>query len=333
MTPRAVVDHLLASRARTPVCATATASAAANIALAKYWGKRDDALRLPLTDSLSVSLGHLGTTTTLTPRDGADEIYLNGALVPPTEGFARRLSAFLDLFRAPAAAGHGLRVDTTNRIPTAAGLASSASGFAALVLALDQLHGWDLPLAARSILARLGSGSACRSVAPGFLWWHAGTRADGMDSAAEPLADTWPALRLGVLVASAAPKAIGSGVAMDATRQTSPLYAGWPAIVARDLAELRAAITARDLPRLGAAAERNALAMHATMLGAATPTLYWLPETVAMLRTIWSLRAAGLPLYATLDAGPNVKLLFTADATAAVQAAFPAVQVVVPFPA
>lgn len=329
-TKRDVVKAVLGNRAFRPA-GEATAFAPSNIALCKYWGKRDEELNLPVTPSLSLSLGKLGSRATFRLNAERDGVTLNGQDMENTHPFARRLFSFLDLFRPDRNAF--FTVTAENTIPTAAGFASSASGFAAVVLALDRLFGWGLDRKSLSILARLGSGSACRSVHSGFVEWRAGQSADGMDSYAEPLEATWPDLRMGVLVISAAEKAIASREAMRRCVETSPLYAAWPAKVEKDLAEVKAAIRGRDVDRLGQAAESNALAMHATMLAAWPAILYWTPETVHTIHRVHALRLKGVPVYLTMDAGPNVKLLFERSREEEIVGAFPNVQVVAPFEA
>lgn len=328
MTKREVVDVLLKGRGGTPK-QEAHAFAPTNIALCKYWGKRDEELNLPINASLSLSLGSLGSEVTIAATRGADEVRLNGEDVPASAPFAARLFEFLDLFRVEP--GMRFKVDARNTIPTAAGFASSASGFAALVTALDALFGWGLDKTGLSILARLGSGSACRSVYNGFVEWKAGTRADGMDSCAEPIAETWPDIRMGLLIISGEMKKTGSRPGMKHTVETSPLYAGWPAQAARDLGELKRAIAEKDFERLGRTAEQNALAMHATMIGAWPPLIYWLPESVHMMRRVATLREEGLRVFFTMDAGPNIKLLFLKRDTGAIESAFPDVRIVAPF--
>ncbi len=318
-----IIRQLLAGRSREPG-AQGAAYAPANIALCKYWGKRDEELNLPVTSSLSLSLGSLGAHTEVSACDGPDRVQLDGRELPPDSPFAKRLSAYLDLFRE----NHGFDVRTESSVPVAAGLASSASGFAALVLALNDLYGWELDRTALSILARLGSGSACRSIFQGFVEWHAGSRPDGMDSYAEPLQAEWPDLRLGLLELSTAEKAVGSRAGMKNTVETSALYSAWPEKVADDLLDLHTAIKERDFERLGRAAESNALSMHATMFSAWPPLCYWLPESVHAMRAIWRLRNDGLPLYFTMDAGPNLKLLFLDADRARVASHFPAMRVV-----
>jgi diphosphomevalonate decarboxylase len=329
MTPREVIDALLAGRARVPG-AEARAYAPANIALVKYWGKRDAALNLPVTDSLSISLGGKGVHAQIRPSE-RDTLVINGAALDPAGKEARRMTAFLDLFRGPDCPGFAL--DTRSTVPVAAGLASSAAAFAAVVLALDRLFGWQLPPSALSQAARLGSGSACRSVFTGFVRWRAGQDPHGRDSHAEPAAPAWPEFRVGVLQLSVAAKKIGSRDGMNRTVAESPLYAAWPDTVAADLRAVEAALAARDFIRLGAAAERNALAMHGTMLGCSPPLLYFLPESVAAIHLVQDARAAGLSLYLTMDAGPNVKLLYLAPEESKVRALFPALESVDPWAA
>jgi diphosphomevalonate decarboxylase len=306
----------------------AKAFAPANIALVKYWGKRDEHLNLPRTSSLSVSLGTLGTHTALTPIADEDEIRLDNARIEPADPFAARIRAFLDVFRDPD--GPHFRVDTRNTIPTAAGLASSASGFAALTLALNHAAGWDLDARSLSMLARLGSGSACRSLYPGFVEWQAGNRDDGTDSYARPLDVEWPTFRIATLTVSDQPKPVGSRPAMAHTIATSALYQTWPAQADADLQAARIALRTSDFALLGQTAESNALAMHATMIAARPPVLYWLPESVARMQQVWALRRT-LPLYFTMDAGPNLKLLFLAHDEPAVRAHFPDARVIAPF--
>lgn len=328
LTKKDVVRRILEKKSSKPR-KQGSAFAPSNIALCKYWGKRDDTLNLPVTSSLSLSLGKLGSRVTLSLRNKSDLVELNGKRLDRHSSFARRVSAFLDLFRPDRKTF--FKVAAVNTIPTAAGFASSASGFAAMTLALNHLFGWKLDGRELSILSRLGSGSACRSVFNGFVEWRAGKRADGMDSRAWPLKSKWPDLRMGLVVVSDKAKPIASRAAMKRTRETSALYRSWPAKVALDLPRLKTAIRRRDFPMLGKVAESNALAMHATMFDSKPPVVYWLPGSVAAMKKIWKLREDGLNVYFTMDAGPNLKVLFLKKDTAAVKRTFPHLQVVVPF--
>lgn len=326
---RQVVQRILAGRA-SKALGTATAYAPANIALVKYWGKRNDALNLPVTGSLSISLGPLGSHVELAQGAGAaDAVWLNGQPLPADSSFVRRASAYLDLFRPTP--DFFFELKARNTVPTAAGFASSASGFAALAKGLNSLFGWGLGPRELSILARLGSGSAARSLDEGFVEWHAGTAADGMDSYAERLEAEWPELRVGALVLCAREKPVGSREGMKRSVETCEFYREWPGRVAQDLAALKAAIAQKDFAALGGVAEENALAMHALMAATRPPIVYLLPETVAAMHKIWAAREAGLPLWFTMDAGPNVKLLFEAQDEARVREVFPAVEIVAPF--
>jgi len=258
-----------------------------------------------------------------------DKVWLNGAEVLPETAFAKRAGEYFDLFRP--AADFRFELKARNTVPTAAGFASSASGFAALAKALDGLFGWGLGTRELSVLARLGSGSAARSLEEGFVEWRAGTDPDGMDSFAERLAAEWPELRVGAVVLCAEEKPVGSRAGMKRSVDTCEFYREWPGRVAADLADLKGAIERKDFAALGAAAEGNALAMHALMAATRPPIVYALPETVAAMRAVWAAREAGLALWFTMDAGPNVKLLFEAKDEARVREAFPGVEVVAPF--
>ncbi|HXT94827.1 MAG TPA: diphosphomevalonate decarboxylase [Polyangia bacterium] len=302
---------------------SATAVAGTNIALVKYWGKRDEALNLPATGSLSLTLDRLGTRTRVAfdGGDGArDRVTLDGA--PAAEKVAARVTAFLDRVRARAGIATRATVVTDNTVPTASGLASSASGFAALAVAAARAAGLELAPAELSILARLGSGSAARSIFGGFVEMARGSRADGTDAAARPLpeGDGWD-VRLVVAITAAGEKALGSTAAMRRTAETSPYYDAWVRGVDGDLAAARAALGARDLAALGAVAERSALRMHASALAADPPILYWNPATVAAMACVRALRAAGTPAFFTIDAGPHVKVLCAARDAEAIAAA------------
>ncbi|MEZ4367968.1 MAG: diphosphomevalonate decarboxylase [Kofleriaceae bacterium] len=293
----------------------ATARACANIALVKYWGKRDAALNLPAAGSLSLTLDGLVTTTTveLAPALADDEVTLDGR--PATAAEAERVSRFVDLVRAPAGRATRVRVTTGNDFPTASGLASSASGFAALALATTAAFEVTRSPAELSALARRGSGSAARSLDGGLVLMHAGARADGVDAFATalPAAPWQQALRMVIaVVAGGVAKTHGSRDAMEHCAATSPLYPAWIDQVPRDLDAALAAIAAGDVAALGALAEANALAMHATALAARPAIVYWLPATLAALAEVRRLRADGVPAWATMDAGPHVKVLTTA---------------------
>lgn len=307
---------------------TAQAFAPANIALIKYWGKRDKILNLPNTSSLSLSLGNRGTTTQVSQTEKQDVIILNQQHVNPESHFYQRLVNYLSYFRPhPTFYFH---IETQNTIPVAAGVASSSSGFAALVKALDIYFDWRLPLHQLSVLARLGSGSACRSLWDGFVLWHKGEEEDGLDSFAEPMTLTWPDLCVGLLMVDQSPKKYGSREAMNHTVETSPLYAYWPTVVEKDLASMVKAIQVRNFSAFGQILEGNACAMHATMLASRPAIIYHQPQTLALIDQIQRLREQGLSIFFSQDAGPNLKLFFLATDLKKVQKNFPTLEVVVP---
>ncbi len=323
------IIHQLTQNKQTNINTEGRAYAPVNIALIKYWGKRDNELNLPITDSLSVGLKSLGTHTRIAFCDKQDQIVLNGKLLAAEHPFAQRTSRYLDLFRTNL--NMGFIIDTKNDVPTGAGLASSASGYAALVLALNALFNWQLDKIQLSILARIGSGSASRSLWDGLVHWQAGARADGMDSHGIPLSQTLPNLRIGLLTLSAKTKPTSSRLGMKQTVEGLSLYPAWKPIVDTHLAQIIPAIDAADITQIGQISEHNALAMHATMMSSFPALCYWLPETLATLHKVWAAREEGLACWATLDAGPNVKLIFAKESQTEILTHFPELQIVRPF--
>ncbi|MDY0001163.1 MAG: diphosphomevalonate decarboxylase [Polyangia bacterium] len=303
----------------------ATAIAHPNIALVKYWGNRDDRLRLPAMGSISVTLAALSTRTRVS-FDGGDEdrLILNGQAA--SEEARQRTARLLDLVRGMAGARGGALVESVNDFPTAAGLASSASGFAALALAATRAAGLDLGPRELSILARQGSGSAARSVFGGYVEMHRGERSDGLDSFAEPLASE-SALPLEVLVAvtEEGPKERSSQDGMALGRASSPFWDAWVSGAEADVGRMRASILAGDLAQVGALAEESCLKMHAVMLSTRPALIYLREASVAVILRVRALRKEGLPAWITMDAGPQVKVLTSPDRSAEVVAAVEAV--------
>ncbi|MHB8874228.1 MAG: diphosphomevalonate decarboxylase [Myxococcaceae bacterium] len=290
----------------------ATAVAHPNIALVKYWGKRDDELILPHQSSLSVTLEPIKVTTTVEFGAPADAVEINGKTARGEE--LRRVVRVLDVLRRQGGQGPA-RVVSLGDFPAAAGLASSAAGFAALAVAARAAAGLAPDARQASLLARLGSGSACRSVQGGTCVWRRGERADGADSFAEQLfsREHWPELRLVVAVISRDEKEIGSRDGMRRTVQTSPYYPAWVTDAEREVPEAAELVRRKDLEGLGALAERNAWRMHATALGANPPLCYLKPATLALIDALPAERKRGLPVWFTLDAGPNPVLLTDAS--------------------
>ncbi|MGW4366486.1 diphosphomevalonate decarboxylase [Nocardia takedensis] len=300
---------------------SAVAIAHPNIALIKYWGKREESLHLPVTTSLSLTLSEFPTTTAVSVDPGlpADRVTVGGE--PAPAAFQERVVTFLALVRDLADAREHACVDTVNTVPTGAGLASSAAGFAALATAASAAYGLDLDRRALSRLARRGSGSAARSVFGGFaVWWcgegdgEAGDRSSFAEQIRAPLVD--PAMV--VAIVDGREKAHPSRDAMRRTVATSPFYDAWARSSARDLDSMRSALDAGDLAAVGEIAEANALGMHATMLGARPAVRYFAPGTIRVLDLVHEMRAGGLGAWFTMDAGPNVKILCDRRDSAAV---------------
>lgn len=294
----------------------ARAQAHPSLALVKYWGKRPGAPNLADTTSVALTLSGLTTTTEcrVGEPDRADTLQIDDQPVDPAA--ARPV---FDAIRSELGVA-SFHVRSHNDFPTAAGLASSASGYAALAGACyaaaraAEGHRWSDDDTERfaprlSELARLGSGSACRSVYGGFARWEAG------EQRAQPLfaSDHWPELRVLVAVVDRGAKSIGSRAAMQRTRDSSPYYRAWQETSQHDADLAVAAIAQRNLAALGPIVRSSYLKMFATMFAAAPPIVYWQPASVALIHAAEALRADGVPVWETMDAGPQVKLLTTEE--------------------
>ena len=290
----------------------ATAVAHPNIALVKYWGKADVAQNLPAVGSLSITLDGLTTTTTVRFREElAEDTFLLGGRQEPA--MARRVAACLEGLRAAAGSVLHAEVESDNDFPTSAGLASSASGFAALVVAADAALGGGLERAELAELARRASGSAARSLFGGFVELSlvdSGRRTETRQILAP---EAWP-LAVVVAVTDAGPKSVGSTAGMLLTERTSPYYAAWVGSSPADLAEARAAVARRDFEALAEVSESSCLKMHAVMLSARPGLVYWNGATVECLHRVRTLRTDGVPVFFTVDAGPQLKAVCLPEA-------------------
>jgi diphosphomevalonate decarboxylase len=302
----------------------AVAVAHPNVALIKYWGKRARAGNLPATGSLSLVLGGLATRTSVQfdPALSRDRVLLDGREDAETTA---RVSACLDELRREAGVSTRATVESRNDFPTGAGLASSASGFAALVTAGAGALGLHLKEQRLAEIARLGSGSAPRSLLGGVVLLTNRDETTVCEQVASP-AD-WP-LEIVVAVTTAGPKETSSRTGMALSEQTSPYYDAWVQTHGADLAAGLAAVRARDFRALAELAEHNCLKMHAVMLTTRPPLIYWTPATLACLHRVQELRRDGVPVFFTVDAGPQVKavcLPHVADDVAAALAGIPGV--------
>lgn len=298
----------------------ATAVAPANIAFIKYWGKRDEDLRLPLNSSISMNLSNCITTTTVEfSKDFShDEVVFLGALTNATQPSTRyqRVVKQLDLLRQRAGVRLFAKVATRNDFPIESGIASSAAGLAALTVAAVGALGLKLSEKELSILARLGSGSACRSIPDGFVQWQRGK--DSHSSFAQSLypADYWD-LRDSILVVSEERKKTGSTAGMERAR-TSPFFGRRLRDVADRLREAKRALAQKDIERLGAVIEEDCMSMHAVTITQKPPVVYWSGATVEIVKAVHAWRSEGVPVFFTIDAGPNVHLIYEAKEEAAV---------------
>ncbi|KAJ2337683.1 diphosphomevalonate decarboxylase [Coemansia sp. RSA 2681] len=314
----------------------ATVTAPVNIAVIKYWGKRDSALILPTNSSLSVTLSqdHLSTRTTIRALPGLakDRLWLNG--VEEDIGASKRLVNCITTARTLRAALErklaqdgqaaeplstwALHVCSENNFPTAAGLASSASGYAALVSALGALFGLQQSTSELSRVARVGSGSACRSMFGGFVAWQAGVAADGHDSLAVQVAGRqhWPSLQALVLVASDKKKAISSTAGMQTTVETSDLFAERVrAVVPARMEAMQRAIAERDFGAFAEITMRDSNQFHAVCLDTFPPIAYMNDVSRSIVSLVHAFNAARGRVAAayTFDAGPNAVIYALAD--------------------
>lgn len=290
---------------------TAICRAHTNIALIKYWGKKDTQLFLPMNSSLSLTLAAFYTDTRVffEPTAAGDTFILNGQL--QNEQATATVSRFIDLFRRETGDRTPVCVTSLNHVPTAAGLASSASAFAALAGSLAQLYRMSLSPLELSRYARQGSGSATRSVYGGFVMWQAGH--DHHSSHAVPIdAADWGVAMI-IITVNAQSKSISSREGMRRTVATSPFYDMWVQTAEQDIVAIRHAIAQRDLNAVGQIAEHNAMKMHATMLAAQPPFTYFEAQSVTAIHAVQKLREQGYCCYVTMDAGPNVKVLCPKD--------------------
>lgn len=293
-----------------------------NVALVKYWGKQLGGGNRPATPSLSVTLSGICTTTRIEAA-ATDRLRLNGKEVEEAK-VARFLAELREAFHIPK-----LAITTDNDFPTGAGLASSASGFAALVTATNAAFDLGLDATQRSAWARRGSASAARSIFGGFV---ALKERDG-DWVADTIADAahWP-LAVSVGVASTRAKEVGSTEGMERARATSPFYDAWTTSTNDDFDAALRAVQARDFDALAQVAEHSSMKLHALTLTSRPPIVYWAPATVAALHALRQLRNAGTGVFASIDAGPQVKAFSApddADEVAAVLAQVPGIERVI----
>ncbi|RMH19118.1 MAG: diphosphomevalonate decarboxylase [Acidobacteria bacterium] len=291
----------------------ATVTAPSNIAFIKYWGARNLKRAVPVNRSISMTLRTCVSRCTAAwlPDRGKHVIELRnarGVLAPAPPAFAERIRSHLNFLRRWAGVGGHFHIATENSFPAAAGIASSASGFAALTLAVVTALDRRLSLEELSSLARLsGSGSAARSVAGGFVEWPVGFSDDACHARVLAPAKHWPLANV-IAVVSSGPKGTSS---LDGHRRarTSPYFRTRQRRLPARLEAVREAIAGRDFEQLGTVIEAEAVDLHCIAMTSVPPIFYWQPATLVVLETVRALRAEGVPAYATMDAGPNVHVI------------------------
>ncbi len=293
----------------------ATAIAQPNIALVKYWGKRDLKKNLPAVGSISVTLSDLETemSVSLHAQQRHDSLSING---DNSDAMLPRVSKALDAIigkKRPRAT-----VASRSNFPIAAGLASSASAFAALAVAAANASGQSLSVEALSRHAGHASGSAARSLFGGFV--ELKNSADSINVSQLCAAEEWP-LRVVVAITELGPKAVGSSEAMEISRKTSPFYDDWVARQEDDLDVARCAIESRDFDSLAAVSEHSCLKMHSVMWASRPPLVYWNASTMRCMQTVRALQDKGIKVFFTIDAGPQLKAVCESDHVDIVQEA------------
>lgn len=282
----------------------ATARANANIAFIKYWGNADNTLRLPSNGSLSMNLNGVFTRTTVTWDSdlSADTLTLNGQ--PAAEGALARVAEHLEFIRERLNLGDYARVDSENNFPMGAGIASSAAAFAALTIAAVAAAGAELSERELSTIARLGSGSASRSVPTGFVEWHKGNSHETSFSESFAIPEHWGLVDV-IAITSEAHKEVGSRVG-HTSAMTSDLQLARVAGAEERVEKCRSAIMSRDFAAFADVVEYDSNLMHAVMMTSRPPLFYWQPASLIVMDAVRRWRAEGLRVCYTLDAGPNV---------------------------
>jgi diphosphomevalonate decarboxylase len=289
----------------------ATARASSNIAFIKYWGNVDDQLRLPVNPSLSMNLKDLYTETRVIwdTELAHDTLTLNEQ--PASEKAVKRVSQFLDKLRPETGIKNFAQVESINNFPMGAGIASSAAAFAALTVAAVAAAGLELPERELTTLARLGSGSASRSIPTGFVEWHTGK--SHAESYAESIAqpDHWGLVDV-IAIVSKEHKKVGSYHG-HSSASTSDLQKARVAGAAKRLETCKQALFEHDFATFAEVVELDSNLMHAVMMTSQPPLFYWLPATLTLMDNVRKWRTEGISVCYTLDAGPNVHCICTKD--------------------
>lgn len=282
----------------------ATVIAPSNIAFTKYWGKKDEDLRIPENGSISMNLSNLLTTTTVEFSETYknDSVTINGV-----EKEDLRVSAHLDRIRKLTNIQTKARVVSKNNFPTGTGLSSSASGFAALSLAASSAAGLDLSEKELSILARIGSGSACRSIPSGFVEWLGGETSEESYAMQIFKPDYWDIADV-VVVVSSEKKDVATSIGQK-TAESSPFMSVRLSRMKEKNEQVKSYIQKKDFQKFGQFIESEALELHAIMLTQTPPLIYWLPGTIVVMKAVQKWRKEGLSAYFTINTGQDVHII------------------------
>ncbi len=283
-----------------------TARAHSNIAFIKYWGRKDEILRLPSNGSISMNLSQLFTTTTVDfiPSLLQDDITVN----EKKEGeIGARISKHLERIRNLAGTRTRARVVSQNSFAASAGMASSASGFAALTVAGTVAADLHLPEKDLTILARQGSGSACRSIPDGFIQWLDSDTSEG--SYAQSIHDPsyWDICDV-IAVVSTEKKDVSTSVGQQSA-ETSIFFKTRLEHINKKIETCKELLLKKNFNELGKLIEQEALELHAVMLTSWPSLIYWEPTSIAVMKAVQRLRKEGISAYFTIDAGPNIHII------------------------
>lgn len=291
-----------------------TARAHTNIALVKYWGKENEELIIPANSSLSLTLDEFYTDTSVHFDESlsSDEVTLNGKVIED-----EKITKFMDIIRKKANINAFACIESTNHVPTSAGLASSASAYAALAAAGSKAYGLNLSQKGLSRLARRGSGSATRSIFGGFAAWNKGT--DDESSYGYSIEDPVKMdINMIAIILDNQPKKISSRKGMKISIKTSLYYQSWIKQTTADFQIIEEAIKENDFTTLGKTAELNAMRMHSLTLSSDPSYLYINADSLKVINMVNELRENGVECYYTMDAGPNVKIICQSDKISAI---------------
>src|SRR3989344_3152024 len=285
----------------------ATAIAPSNIAFTKYWGRKDEALRLPENGSVSMTLSDLLTTTTVefSPKYKKDEVIINGGGVE--DGEADRIIKHLDRIRKMAGINLKAKMVSQNNFPIGTGLSSSASGFAALSLAASKAAGLDLSEKELSILSRQASGASCRPIIGGFVEWLDGDSSETSYSVQIFPPDYWAIVDV-VAVVSETKKKVPTSVGHQSA-QSSPFLPTRLSRMKEKNILVKKLIKERNFKAFGELIEQEALELHTIMLTQYPPLIYWTPGTLQIMKLTSLWRTQGLPVYFTINTGQDIHLI------------------------